>query len=323
MTGAPSSPSIASTQLPSARASRPTVSVLIPTKDRAEDLLITVRSLLAQSVLPSELLVADQSRDDRVRGLIEQELRDAGPRAEKKFGFRYLFDPNISGAAEARNQLMDLAMGDIWLFVDDDVWLESICVEKILDVYCGSPEIDGVAGLITNYSRPAWTKRLWSATFVRGPFRDERQPIYWKADELAGHQPIPVKKFTGACMSFRAHAIRELRFDPRLTGGSLAEDIDLCAQLNSDSLVIAPDAKLVHRRSEINRHRDHWVREHAQSSYYMYRRNWRRELKGRLSFLWLRLGYCAVVPAGCLRRRSLQPWRAFRQGVRRALALTS
>jgi GT2 family glycosyltransferase len=323
MIEAPSSPSIASTQLPSARICRPTVSVLIPTKNRAEELLITVRSLLAQSVLPSELLVADQSRDDRVRGLIEQELRDAGPGSENNFRFRYLFDPTISGAAEARNQLMNLAMGDIWLFLDDDVWLEPTCIEKILDVYRGSPEIDGVAGLITNYAKPPWTKRLWSGTFVRGPFRDERQPIYWKADELAGHQPIRVKKFTGACMSFRARAIRKLRFDPRLTGGSLAEDIDLCARVNSGSLVIAPEAKLVHRRSEINRHRDHWVREHAQSSYYMYRRNWRGEFKGRLSFLWLRLGYCAVVPAGCLRRRSLQPWRAFRQGVRRALALTS
>jgi len=307
----------------SVESTKPNVSVLIPTKNRTADLLIAVRSLLNQSVLPEEVLVADQSRDDHARELVEKEFEDVSQATKKAVRLRYLLDPRISGAAEARNHLMDLASGDIWLFLDDDVRLEQNCIENILDVYCRYPQIDGVAGLITNYTKPALSARLWSVAFARGPFRDERQPIYWSADGLGDSLPIRVEKFTGACMSFRAEAVCGLRFDAKLTGGSLAEDIDLCARLASHCLVIAPRAKLIHKRSAVNRPRDHWLLEHAQSAYYMYRRNWNREFKGRLSFLWLRLGYYVIAPVGCLRRGSLEPWRAFRQGVRRAIALTS
>jgi GT2 family glycosyltransferase len=300
-----------------------TVSVLIPTKDRSADLSIAIRSLLAQSIMPLEILVADQSPDDHGRKLIEREFRDAPSAEQKAIRLLYLVDPDISGAAEARNRLMNLATGEIWLFLDDDVCLEEACIQKLLEVYCTHPQIDGVAGIITNYTKPARHNRLWSVLFDRGPFRDERQPIYWNAEALANSQVLRVTKFTGACMSFRARALGALRFDPRLTGGSLAEDIDLCARLSSHHLVIAPQARLIHKRSAVNRPREHWLREHAQSSYYMYRRNWNRTLKGRLSFLWLRLGYLAIVPAGCLRRCSMEPWRAFQQGVRSAIDLSA
>jgi GT2 family glycosyltransferase len=299
------------------------VSVLIPTKDRPADLVLSVRSLLAQSILPGELLIADQSGNDYGRAQVEKEFAEASEVVKNGVKLLHLIEPKISGAAEARNRLMNLASGDIWLFLDDDVSLEHNCIEKLLSVYLECLEVVGVAGIITNYAKPALIERLWASAFARGPFRDERQPIYWKASSLVDSQPIRVTKFTGACMSFKADAIGTLRFDHKLTGGSLAEDIDFCARLVPRRLVIAPRARLVHRRSASNRSRDHWLREHAQSAYYMYRRNWNRKLSGKLSFVWLRLGYYVIVPAGCVRRWSLEPWQAFRQGVRSAIALTN
>ena len=40
------------------------VSVIIPTKNRAADLVIAVRSLLAQTVRPAQVVVVDQSSDE-------------------------------------------------------------------------------------------------------------------------------------------------------------------------------------------------------------------------------------------------------------------
>src|SRR5271154_5705660 len=84
---------------------RPRVSVLIPTKNRSADLVMAIRSVLAQSVLPMEVLVADQSSDDGGRKLVQAEFAETSTDAKNTVELRYLTEPNISGAAEARNQL--------------------------------------------------------------------------------------------------------------------------------------------------------------------------------------------------------------------------
>lgn len=302
---------------------RHSVSVIIPTKDRPEDLALAVRSLLDQSLKPEELLIADQSGNLRSRDLVQTELTRASQSNAHLPRVIYLMDPSLSGAAEARNCLMDRATGDIWVFLDDDVYLERDYLEQIIRTYRAQPAVAGVSGIITNYRKPPIRARSWSWIFARGPFRNEWQPIYWNAERLRETTPIRVAKFAGACMSFRADVARALRFDSRVTGGSLAEDIDFCARIAPARLVIAPTARLIHNRASVNRTTDHWLREHAQSSWYMYRRNWRKRWSGRASFLWLNGGYLLVLPAACLQHRSIEPWRAFRAGVRRAKALTT
>lgn len=298
------------------------ISVMIPTKDRPHDLALTVRSLLQQSLSPAELLIADQSRDDLGRRLVEEEIARARERRSLPTRLRFFRDAAISGAADGRNRLMDQAIGEIWVFLDDDVCLEEDFLEQIVKTYLDEPELSGVSGIITNYVKPPWPVRVWPWAFARGVFHDERQPIYWSAARLRGKPPIPVRKFTGACMSFRADRVRALRFDRKLTGRSLAEDADFCARLAPQKLAITPQARLVHKRSSINRRSDHWLREHAQAAYYLYR-NSHPGWNERLSFWWLRCGYLLVVPACCLRRLSLAPWRAFRAGVQQAKTLTS
>lgn len=298
------------------------VSVLIPTKSRPDELAMAVRSVLEQTSLPVELLILDQSLDDRGRRLVEGEFARVSRKVETTVQLRHIMDPAVSGTAMARNQLLDIALGDIVLFIDDDSILEPNFIEQIMACYASHPSIAGISGLITNYSCPGWTERVWPWLFARGPFHDERQPLYWNAQRLMGANPIRVHKFTGASMSFRATLIRDIRFDSNLTGASREEDVDFCALLEPLVMVIAPKARLVHNKSPINRARDHWLREHAQSAYYLYRRHWNSGLKTRACFWWLLIGYYSLLPLACIRRLSLEPWRGFRAGRRRALALT-
>jgi len=287
----------------------PSVTVIIPTKNRASDLGIAVGSLLRQTVLPSQLVIVDQSSEDSSFLRVKTEFADApGVRLD------YIRDTLLNGAAAARNRAMESATGDIWLFLDDDVVLEPEFIERLLEAYSDHPEAVGMSGIITNYRPSPLPQRLWSALFARGPFRDERQPIYWAADQLRNGEPHPVRQFTGALMSFRASAIGEMRFDTNHPG-ALAEDTDFCWRLPAGTrLLLTPRARLVHNRSPNGRPRDHWLRAHAQGFYYLYERNLKHGIRNRICFAWLNVGYAIALGATCLKRRSLEGWRALRAG---------
>jgi glycosyltransferase involved in cell wall biosynthesis len=284
------------------------ISVVIPTKNRVEDLRRTLESVSIQSRQPEEIIVVDQGSSAALDS------------STFPVPLTYIHAPQVSGAAVARNVAMDRASGDIWVFLDDDVILEPEYIAELVRAY--SPEITGVSGIFTNYTRPILSRRLFENVFVKGAFHDDRQHIYWHANRLRDGKPQRVKQFTGAVMSFRASAAGALRFDANLTGASIAEDIDFCARLPRGAvLAIAPKARLFHKRSAIGRAAGHWLEEHAQSSAYMRGRNWNRGLRDDICFAWLQVGYAVMALIGSLKRRSLEPFRAWRRGKARGYKL--
>lgn len=287
-----------------------TISVIIPTKNRAGDLRRALESVLTQTHRPDEIVIIDQSS---VPVLDSKDIPIPAV---------YIHDPKLSGLTHARNVAMERARGDIWLFLDDDVILEPDFVKELLAGY--SPGVAGVSGVITNYSRPGRMRRLFETVFVNGPFRDERQPVYWRANTGRAGIPQRVKELGGGLMSFRSECVRHMHFDTNLTGGCLAEDIDFCARLPRNSvLLITPNARLVHRRSEVGRVSAHWLDAHSQSSSYMRNRHWHRGLKDDASFAWLQVGYVVMAALGSLKRGSLAPFRAWRVGAARGKSLAS
>ena len=301
----------------------PQISVLIPTKHRPEALAVAVRSVLAQTFTPLSLVIVDQSSDGESRRRVEAELSTARERRGPLWSLNYIHDPEIPGAATARNRAMAVAAGDIWLFLDDDVILEPDFVEQLIAVYRDQAEVTGVSGIITNQVRPPLAFRLWSGLFMRGPFHDERQPIYWNAERLRNSPPLRVHRFGAGLMSFRAEAIRGNRFDENLDrslrGVSDGEDVDFCSHLAPDSvLLIAPRARLQHHPSPASRLTDHWVRRHVRGNLFLYHKNWNTGLLNQLRYGWLWLGYSVVAIVASCHQLSLEPWRAWRLGAREA-----
>lgn len=288
-------------------ASARTVSVIIPTKNRAADLARTIETLLQQTIQPLELIIVDQSP------LLTFTQQISIP-------IVCVHDPRLSGASVARNVAMDRAQGDILLFLDDDVLLEPDFIEEIFQAY--DTNVTGVSGIITNYSIPPLKQRLWESLFQIGPFRDERQTIYRKAVSLQRAKPIRVRQFGGGLMSFRAPAIRDHRFDANLTGASLGEDIDFCAGLPKESiLLVAPKARLIHNRSPQSRDPVHWLSAVAQVSSYMRERHWKQGIWNNFCFAWLNVGYAAASSFSSLKQRSMAPWKAWREGIRRGMQI--
>ena len=280
-----------------------TVSVIIPTKNRSTDLARTIETLLRQTIQPLELIIVDQSAEPTFTRKI-------------KIPTVCIHDPTLSGLTAARNTSMRVARGNIWLFLDDDVLLEPNFIEKILEAY--DANVTGVSGIITNYSTPALKQRLWEVVFQLGPFCDERQRIYRDADRLLDVGPIRVRQLGGGLMSFRASAIRNYLFDPNLTGASPGEDIDFCAGLSKECvLLIAPKARLIHNRSPESRDSTHWISVDAQVASYMRERHWKLGFWNNLCYLWLSAGYAMVAAFSSLKNASVAPWNSWRAGVHR------
>lgn len=304
------------TKLSSLSGGRKSVSVIIPTKDRLEDLLLTVETLLRQTVLPQQIVVVDQSDFPQAHELIRAKIRAVVPNAQESIVLSYFHVPRLTSSASARNFAMAYTYGEIWLFLDDDVCLEPLFVEEILKTYVDDPGITGVSGIITNYVPPSLAFRLWLKVFTWGQFFDERQPIYWNAASLKHSRPIAVRKFGSGLMSFRAEALLRLRFPESNRLICRGEDVDFCMQLPPASrLVINPKARLTHKGGPNGRSVERWLQGEVGAARYLFERNWSHSFKNRVCLWWLLCGYALLSAMESIRAVNFSSWRAFWRGL--------
>lgn len=113
----------------------PLISVVIPSKNRADFLLKAIESVLTQTFKNIEIIIVDDGSDEPVSSLIDQ-----------KFGSKVtcLRHEESKGAPAARNTGIKYAHGDYVAFLDDDdVWLPEK-LERQLNVFAKNP----TAGLV-------------------------------------------------------------------------------------------------------------------------------------------------------------------------------
>ncbi|MEA1081435.1 glycosyltransferase family 2 protein [Marinobacter qingdaonensis] len=103
------------------------VSVVIPTLDRAEVLVDTVKDLLAQDFECYELIVVDQS--ERINEAVVELLKKSNVTA------RYFKAENFKGLPQARNYGWRQARFEIVLYIDDDVRATSEFVRAHYDAH--------------------------------------------------------------------------------------------------------------------------------------------------------------------------------------------
>src|SRR5581483_4921381 len=106
------------------------ISVIIPTKDRLDDIERCVASTRRQKHLPDEVIVIDQSREPYQLEPFPQ--------------LRHVYSPFIKGAASARNVGAMLAKSDILLFVDDDVELLPNTIAILMEQFAAAPDAIGM-----------------------------------------------------------------------------------------------------------------------------------------------------------------------------------
>jgi len=100
-----------------------TISVIIPTWNRADSVLKSIQSVLAQTILPLEILVCDDGSTDNTRAVVEGLQNPL---------VHFLPGEHSGNAATPRNRGLAAARGEYIAFLDsDDTWLPTKLEKQI------------------------------------------------------------------------------------------------------------------------------------------------------------------------------------------------
>ncbi len=270
-----------------------TLSILIATKDRSEELQACLRSVLVQVPKPLEVVIIDQSRVSQ-GPLTEGALRSSG------IPLRYVHDPNLSSLTRARNRAISLASGTVFLFLDDDVELAPGYVRELLAVFDKDPlgGVGGAGGLILNFPQTlSLGQRIRSWIFYQGPFRIERDVIGFQL--RPGAHPRRALRLNGCNMAFRREVMEGLQFDEDYSGYSFGEDRDFSVlAARGVGLLWVPSARLLHKQAGGGRPgRERFCELRILSWLRFYQRCVPKTLGSLLCYVWLNFGFLTLLLA--------------------------
>lgn len=230
--------------------SRPTVpvSVVVCTRDRAEDLGRCLASLARQTVRPLEAIVVDAGTTPVAR--LASTWDGAGGEGVP---LRHLVTE--PGLPRQRNLGARSAAGDVVLYLDDDTVLEPGYLAALWAVYAADHEhrIGGVGGVLSPDPTPreGTLRRLLRRVFLlpghgRGRVKRSGHPEF----AFAVDAPRDVELLSGCNMSFRRDVLATYAFDEGLAGYALGEDLHFSYAVSRRwRLVITPDARVDHRET--------------------------------------------------------------------------
>lgn len=230
------------------------ISVVICSFQRPQDLRNLLESLVQQTLLPQEVVIVDQSTDDRTRRLMQEYARSPSSGID-----RWIYvHQNEKSLVKARNRGIKEATGDIVSFLDDDV----VPLKDYLEVISRYFQDSSIGGVTGNLVVPQplkgvkWEMRqLLSRIFLVNSFYGRMTPssfgypIFEEVKELR-----EVELFSGHSMNFRRELVEREPSDEWFSGYSFREDVDLSYRISRHSrLVLAPEARFHHNYSPANR----------------------------------------------------------------------
>ena len=273
----------------------PESSLIIPSRNRPELLLSTVKSILQGAEVPTELIVIDQSSAPHPTL--------ASIATNRACEIRYLWTKSI-GVSRARNMGIGAARYNILAFTDDDVNVTSTWYGALIGALISA----GPRAVISGRVLPGIVQR--PGGFVPSTKTDEKRAVY------AGRIGEDVLYTNNAAM-FRS-AVEEVgSFDVRLGAGSIfsnAEDNDLGFRLLEAGYHIfyVPEAVLYHCawRDEKDYLPLRWSYGRGQGAYYA------KHLSLRDQYMLRRmLRHVKNHCIGCLRRVRRQRLLAYGDGI--------
>jgi GT2 family glycosyltransferase len=299
------------------------VSVVILTCNRPQDLLECLDSLAAQTDLPSEVIILDNSSDRITSDLIAEK------RATLPFKLLYMDGHPSMGTATGRNRASQNAEGDVVFFLDDDVVLIDQCsIETIVDIFRRDVEarIGGVAAGY-NTMTPVRMLKLGARILLKTLFvLDSPRTGKVLPSGFRSWQPFRtafVECLPGGTTAYRRVVLDELRFDPayELFPYAMSEDQDFSYRAGLEwQLLWTNETQILHKGSpdgprlgQYERHLSMVCNHH----YFMHKnlgRPW-----NHAAFWWAMVGIClncVVLLAARPCKDNADALRGFVQGIK-------
>jgi GT2 family glycosyltransferase len=239
-------------EMPGLRFSEPTVSAVICAHqmERVDWVADAARSLLAQSLPPTEVLVvADWATDDVISAL-EERLPE---------GVTLLPNRWVRGLSHARNTGASASSGELIAFLDDDAlaapdWLQRLAAH-FRDPWVAAAGGRAVPDWLGAKGRPWWLPEEldWVVGCTFKGFADRQEPV---------------RNVLGSNMCFRRRVLQEIGgFDPRVGGPISGDDTEVCLRIQEAD----PHYRIVHDEEAIVHHK---VPPERQTPGYLLRSSW-------------------------------------------------
>ncbi|MGH2807862.1 MAG: glycosyltransferase family 2 protein, partial [Actinomycetota bacterium] len=259
---------------------------IIATRNRPDELLTSVESIVRQTVLPEELCIVDSSDETPVRAKVEELCSEVGLTLD-------YHHPAPRGLTIQRNIGIERTEGDPVFFVDDDVFLEPNCHEEILEEYQRwGDELGGVRATPKNPARPPLISILWRKLFGIGGWWPEAsgkmRAGFWVEGISIAAGVRKIEYMTGWFMSFKRPIVEEFKFDEELSGYAHKEDVDYTYRVSREYVLLqTPKAICDHFQTVTSRLPSHQLmRMNLGNQFYLHRKNMPQDFRHKLALWW-------------------------------------
>jgi len=210
------------------------ISLIIPTYNREELLVNTLRCAFAQDRDDYEIVVVDQTREH------EPATRDF---LNENAGRINLVRLSIPSVTAARNAGMRAARGDFFVFIDDDTSFEPDFLSLHLEAYTDGT--GAVQGRVTEDGSPEHDRPIWVNRWIR-----------FRGGDNCPHDGT-TNNLTGCNFSVRRQVNEKIGgFDERYVGVAVREESDYAQRVLAAGYRIAYSARaaVFHHRSNRGGH---------------------------------------------------------------------
>ena len=297
------------------------ISVVIPTRNRPEDLADLLSTLLNQDHLPLEVLIIDDSEEDstkRVTDLFKPDFEAVGCKLKYVKG-------NCDGLPAARNLGVKISRGDLILFLDDDILLlDKNTIKSIVTFFEKNPKALGVQPKVLSPTIHRKQNGMqirfknYASKLLMLTYRAKnKQKVRKSGTDIFPNgltKAINVQRLSGCCFCFKREVFKSLKFDENLKRWGFMEDLDFSYRVYKkypQSLYLIPNAKVIHKASKKGRLPPK-LRTHMIIIYWFYvffKEIFEDSVLNLLAFLWALTGnLIATIGSLIIKRKQKREW---------------
>lgn len=214
------------------------LAIIVPTKDRPDDLNRFLQSLRRQEVKPTQIIIVDSGSKDL--GDILNGFSNLQINYIKKNQPSLTFQRNVGIRMLKEN-------ASLVAFFDDDIALEENSLKNMMKFWENASEDVGGA-CFNNMSQPFKRPKFFEKIFiVNSELPGKMLPSGFQSIPCAVDRTMQIDWLIGCAMVFRKEIFREFLFDERFSGYARYEDVDFSYRVGKKfKIFVVADAKVKH-----------------------------------------------------------------------------
>lgn len=287
------------------------ITVIIPTKNRAKDLLVAVKSIINQAAIPNQLIIVDQSDTPQSEVVVKELLK------KTEIKLAYIYDRSITGLVHAKQVGVSNSIGDIVCFLEDDIELEPSYIQVMGTAFEQQLSMMGCCGIVTNHPNVSISYIKVFHFFHQGIFHDTRVGVYGIEDGFK--QSLILSNYlSGGTSAFRKIVFDKVPFD-LANNFFMLEDIDFSTRANDifgQVFYINTKARLAHYMSPVNRVVYQQRYQKKLREFIVFYKKHTRGTQDFIALIWLLIGMSLEAIFVCLSSGKLGPIKGYFMGIK-------